>query len=168
MELDVEMASLELNEKKRRFSAICEAPSESENTELGASDATASTSVRRSLRKKVRPLDVDKRRVYTKPKKIGVGAANDVTGYYLDKKVKLVHTSLETIFEEPKNTKDIMGGRKFRRLINFSPNSTDKVKTKKRQMKAKKVCTTKFLRSKKVTKELILQKLKEIESIQET
>lgn len=169
MELDVEMASLELNEKKRRFSAVGEASAESGEEDSEQSSGTnTNPPLRRSARKRIRPVDIEKRRVYTKPKKIGADGIGDATGYYLNKKVKLVHTNLETIFEEPKSEQDLMSGRKFRRLINFATQSSEKLKTKKRQMKAKKVCSTKFLRSKKITKELVLAKLKELDQAEHT
>lgn len=163
MELDIEMASLELGERKRRFSA---ATSENEKNEQSA-DETENKILRRSTRKRIRPLDIDKRRVYTKPKKFNGGKDSEVTGYYLDKKVKLVHTSLETIFEEPKNSEAVMSGRKLKRIINFPVGGTEKLKTKKRSMKAKKVFSKKFRKFKKVTKELFLQKMEEIDDIEE-
>lgn len=164
MELDIEMASLALNEKKRRISTVIEASQDEET--LRQPDAT--TALRRSNRKRIRPLDVEKRRVYTKPKKFNGKTDKEISGYYLNKKVKLLHTSLETIFEEPKNSEVVMSGRKLRRIINFSVNSAEKLKTKKRAMKAKKVCAVKSRRSKKISKELFLQRMKELDLVQET
>lgn len=167
MELDVEMASLELNEKKRRISAVI-GTSSGEGEADGQTDGK--TVLRRSSRKRICPTDVEKRRVYTKPKKYdGVTNRNEITGYYLNKKVKLVHTSLETIFEEPKNTRNIMSGRKFRRVISFPVSGGEKIKTKKRSMKAKKMIGgTKSRKVKKITKELFLQKMKELDLVEET
>lgn len=165
MDLDVEMASLELNERKRRFSAVKETP-ESQVEEQ--SDATESKTLRRSTRKRIRPIDVQNRRVYTKPKKFNANSM-DIVAYYLNRKVKLVNTCLETIFEEPKTDEDVMSGRKLRRMINFSTNSGEKSKTKKRSMKAKKVCAAKYKKNKnkKVTKESFLQRMKVLEQMEE-
>lgn len=63
---------------------------------------------------------------------------------YLDKTVKLKHTALETIFEEPKaagrgkGPASIMSGRKFRRFISFDETvSNMSKKIKKRSIRAK-------------------------------
>lgn len=168
MELDIDMSSLELNDKKRRFCATNGFDAEVEEVD---DETAAEPKLRRSSRKKIRPLDLEKRRVYTKPRKYDTSSC-DITNYCLNKKVKIAHTSLETIFEEPKSVKagvSFMSGRKFKRAIDFnSPVTTDKLKTKKRHMKAKQlVSSKKILRRKKVTKELLLQQLKVAEEIHE-
>lgn len=161
-ELDVEMASLQINERKRSLGCIEDEEVDSNNQELQQEGT-----LRRSLRKKFRPSDIDKRRVITQPKKIDVDSVSVVTSYYLDKKVKRAPSTLETIFEEPKQVKTgslLMSGRKFKRLIEFnaSPLLNDK-KIKKRRTKAKAVCMNKKLYQKRFTKEYLLQKLSELD-----
>lgn len=81
--------------------------------------------------------------------------------------MKRAPSTLETIFEEPKQAKTgclLMSGRKFKRLIEFNATAlvNDK-KTKKRKTKAKAVCMNKKLYQKRFTKELLLQKLSELD-----
>lgn len=149
IELDVEMASLEINERKRRFSALS-VPSEEDN-ETCDMDCTKKT-LRRSARKVFRPLALETK------KKMSFDGASDKSSL----RGKMKHTSLETIFEEPKSENVVMSGRKFRRLISFKDHLSQKMKTKKRYMKAKKI-TKNVLRSSKVSKDLLLEKLREID-----
>lgn len=162
--LDVEMASLQLNERKRSFGCCIEEKDVETETKQEESEQTGV--LRRSLRKRMRS-ETDKRRVVTKPKKIDVDSVSVVTSYYLDKKVKRAPSTLETIFEEPKQAKTgclLMSGRKFKRLIEFNapPLSNDK-KVKKRKTKAKALCMNKKLHHKRFTKEFLLQKLSELD-----
>lgn len=126
--------------------------------------------LRRSHRKRIKPLEAENRRVLTKPKKLEINAnSKDTVNYYLDKRIKRLPPTLETIFEEPKSD-SLMSTRKFKRCINFSDDGLckDKLKVKKRSMKAKKVSSIKRLR-KKVSMELLMKKLSNIEeSEQET
>lgn len=64
-ELDMEMASLQLNERKRSFGCCIE----DEELDTHQEDPEKTGALRRSLRKKFRPSEIDKRRVVTKPKK---------------------------------------------------------------------------------------------------
>lgn len=155
MDIDIEMASLEINDKKRR--------NEDSNT---ADDHSSTVAVRRSLRKRIKPLEVEKRRVLTRPKKCDSNDISAIKNIYLNKKIKRNPSNLETIFEEPKDDKDgdfAMSVKKFKRLINFaSTSTTDKQKIKKRHMKAKKLFPCKK-KACKVTKDYFLKKLNELE-----
>lgn len=153
--LDVDMSFLELDEK-----GLNETQSE---TVLETSSSDNSNNLRRSKRKRFRPAVCDKRRITLKPSKIIDGNYKETINYYLDKRVKKLPSTLETIFEEPKSGV-IMSNRRLKRFINFyeSPlNSKDKVKIKKRSMKAKKVHPMK--KFKKVSMDLLMQKLMNIE-----
>lgn len=119
---------------------------------------------RRSKRMKIRQVEKQKRRTATKPKKIVDGYSKEIVNYYLDKKIKRTQSSLETIFEEPINDGCSMGARKLKRCIGFPDIGIyikDKIKVKKRLMKAKKVCGIKKI--KKLSMDLLLEKLRNIE-----
>ncbi|KAJ8926527.1 hypothetical protein NQ314_021129 [Rhamnusium bicolor] len=129
LDLDVDMAQLEINEKKRVSTGVFK-------YKLNANQPTSPelddvvTPPRRSTRKKIRPLETEKRRVLTKPRKF-LDNANEINNYYLDKRVKRLPPSLETIFEEPKGD-SFMSSRKFKRCIQFSSHlAMNKVKVKK-------------------------------------
>lgn len=118
---------------------------------------------RRSGRVKVRPLTWSQSR-NVGPKKLNPrSSAKDIEKYYLDKKVKRVHPSLETIFEEPGDD-TMMSNRKFKRFINFSVTcSKNNPKIKKRKLKAKGV-SAKTRNGKKVTLKMLMDKLAELDN----
>lgn len=159
--LDVEMASLQINERKRSFGCSVEEDANDDDKEQ------TGVVLRRSLRKRIRSTESDKRRVLIKPKRFETGSVSDITSCYLNRKVKRAPSTLETIFEEPKQAKTgslLMSGKKFKRLIEFNAApSVNEKKVKKRQMKAKKVYPNKRLRKKCFTKEFLLQKLAELD-----
>ncbi|KAG5877632.1 hypothetical protein JTB14_030030 [Gonioctena quinquepunctata] len=156
--LDIYISQLEIKdgERKRKVSGVPQ--QESNNEQIKNAE-----NPRRSGRKRIRPAESVNRRVLSKPKKrMDDCNAKDIVNYYLDKKVKRLSPSLETIFEEP-NSETIMSTRKFKRCINF-PNSVcflkNKFKIKKRAMKAKKVLSRPKI---KMTMEMLFKKLSGIE-----
>lgn len=156
--LDVDMSSLDLDEKGlTETQTECDSP-------LEVSHSEKSKKVRRSKRKRFHPVDCDNRRATMKPKKIIDGNYKETINYYLDKRVKKLPSTLETIFEEPKSG-ILMSSRRFKRCLTFpeSPVYKDKVKIKKRILKSKKVHPMKKL--KKLSMELLLKKLTSIDSI---
>lgn len=83
--------------------------------------------------------------------------------YYLDKTVKRSPSSLETIFEEPVDEK-LMSSRKSSRVINFNRTTTAlKLKSRKRQLKAK--TELKFVKRKwkKISVDLLMDTLSILE-----
>lgn len=170
-DLDVDMAQLEINEKKRNLTGVFKYKLTEDNSPLSSPESSETmTQLRRSSRKKICPQETEKRRVLTKPKKIlnGSSTADEISNYYLDKRVKRLPPSLETIFEEPKGN-NFMSTRKFKRCIQFSSQtapSRNKLKVKKRSMKAQKVSVIKRL-NKNVALELLKEKLLAIESDEE-
>jgi len=161
MEVDIDLSALEIQDRKRNHNEL---DSPTNSLELGSKE---SEPLRRSGRKKVRPLEIqEKRRVLTRPRKLNINSTmKEIENYYLDKKVKVSSPALETIFEEPK--KDIlMGTRRLRRCINFGDvanEKPDKAKVKKRSMKAKKISTFKKM-GKKIGLEFLMTKLKKLET----
>lgn len=86
-----------------------------------------------------------------------------IEALYLNKKVKTVSQTLETIYEEPKtdnnSTETLIGGRKVKRLLTFQlGNQYTKEKIKKRRAKIKKLLGNKsFLNRKKISMEDFLK-----------
>ncbi|CAG9821691.1 unnamed protein product [Phaedon cochleariae] len=161
--LDVDMAQLEIKDgaKKRTSSSISE-NDERPDENASKSEIPLEGTVRRSGRKRIRPVEFDKRRVLSKPKKLLDDLnSKQIVNYYLDKTVKRTPPTLETIFEEP-NPKTVMSTRKFRRLISFPSDvaSKNRLKVKKRVMKAKLVSSSP---RKKMSMETLLQKLSSID-----
>ncbi|KAL0894112.1 hypothetical protein ABMA27_014152 [Loxostege sticticalis] len=105
------------------------------------------------------------RRVSMKPRKHMTENANpkQIEALYLNKKVKTVSQTLETIYEEPKtdnnSTETLIGGRKVKRLLTFQlGNQYTKEKIKKRRAKIKKLLGNKsFLNRKKISMEDFLK-----------
>lgn len=154
--LDVDISSLELDEKGLNDTTIipteCECISE-------VNEAESSNTLRRSKRKRFRPINCENRRSTIKPKKIIDGSYKDTINYYLDKSIKKLPSTLETIFEEPKGDV-LMSTRRLKRYISFSEPqiyNKDKLKVKKRVLKAKKIHP--FKKLKKVSMDLLMKKL---------
>lgn len=155
--LDIDMAYLDLDEKE--LDSV-----QAESSSFLTTVEPVPNYVRRSTRKKIRPLDCENRRTTKKPKKVSDNNYKETVSYYLDKRVKKFSSSLETIFEEPKNG-TFMASKRLKRFINFSETGIphkDKVKIKKRALKAKKVHSIKRL-NKKVSMDLLMKKLMSIE-----
>lgn len=160
--LDIEMAYLDLDEKKRNLNE-----SQFQNTietSTAHTNDEHSTSLRRSRRKIIHPLNTENRRSVTKPRKLIDGSYKETVSYYLDKRVKRLPSTLETIFEDPQ-CGVIMSGRKLKRCISFQDVGTltkDKNKIKKRSMKVKKIQPVKSLK-KLASMDLLIQKLQGID-----
>ncbi|PZC81697.1 hypothetical protein B5X24_HaOG212141 [Helicoverpa armigera] len=112
------------------------------------------------------------RRVCMKPsKRIMTENANpkQIEALYLNKKVKSLSQTLETIYEEPKaqnnETEVLIGGRKVKRLLTFQlGNQYTKDKIKKRRAKIKKLLGNKtFLNRKKIPMQVFLKTIECLE-----
>ncbi|CAH1645938.1 unnamed protein product [Spodoptera littoralis] len=112
------------------------------------------------------------RRVNMKPsKRIMTENANpkQIEALYLNKKVKSLSQTLETIYEEPKaqnsETEVLIGGRKVKRLLTFQlGNQYTKEKIKKRRAKIKKLLGNKsFLNRKKIPMQVFLKTIECLE-----
>ncbi|XP_049867591.1 uncharacterized protein LOC126367860 [Pectinophora gossypiella] len=112
------------------------------------------------------------RRVSMKPRKhVITENANpkQIEALYLNKTVKTVSQTLETIYEEPKtesSSKDtLIGGRKVKRLLTFQlGNQYTKEKIKKRRAKIKKLLGNKsFLNRKKIPMNVFLKTIECLE-----
>ncbi|RVE48604.1 hypothetical protein evm_006793 [Chilo suppressalis] len=135
------------------------------------SDDAASSRVLRK-RKSLMP-EISKsrnRRVSMKPRKHMTENANpkQIEALYLNKKVKALSQTLETIYEEPKtdNSPDtLISGRKVKRLLTFQlGNQYTKEKIKKRRAKIKKLLGNKsFLNRKKIPMQVFLKTIECLE-----
>lgn len=112
------------------------------------------------------------RRVSMKPRKrIITENANpkQIEALYLNKTVKTVSQTLETIYEEPRTdnnpSSSLMGGRKVKRLLTFQlGNQYTKEKIKKRRAKIKKLLGNKsFLNRKKMPMQVFLKNIECLE-----
>ncbi|XP_026724665.1 uncharacterized protein LOC113491729 [Trichoplusia ni] len=112
------------------------------------------------------------RRVSMKPsKRIMTENANpkQIEALYLNKKVKSLSQTLETIYEEPKaqnsETEVLIGGRKIKRLLTFQlGNQYTKEKIKRRRAKIKKLLGNKsFLNRKKIPMQVFLKNIECLE-----
>ncbi|KAG7307520.1 hypothetical protein JYU34_007725 [Plutella xylostella] len=115
------------------------------------------------------------RRVSMKPRKrIMTENANSkqIEALYLNKTVKTVSQTLETIYEEPKTDAStssspatLIGGRKVKRLLTFQlGNYYTKEKIKKRRAKIKKLLGNKsFLNRKKIPMQVFLKNIECLE-----
>lgn len=124
----------------------------------------------RVLRK--RKCKPSNRRVSMKPsKRIMTENANpkQIEALYLNKKVKSLSQTLETIYEEPKaqnsETEVLIGGRKIKRLLTFQlGNQYTKEKIKKRRAKIKKLLGNKsYLNRKKIPMQVFLKTIECLE-----
>ncbi|KAJ8725813.1 hypothetical protein PYW08_003996 [Mythimna loreyi] len=124
----------------------------------------------RVLRK--RKCKSSNRRVSMKPsKRIMTENANpkQIEALYLNKKVKSLSQTLETIYEEPKaqnsETEVLIGGRKIKRLLTFQlGNQYTKEKIKKRRAKIKKLLGNKsYLNRKKIPMPVFLKTIECLE-----
>lgn len=113
------------------------------------------------------------RRVSMKPRKHITMTENanpkQIEALYLNKNVKTMSQTLETIFEEPKtdksNSQTLIGGRKVKRLLTFQlGNQYTKEKIKKRRAKIKKLLGNKsFLNRKKIPMKVFLDTIECLE-----
>ncbi|XP_013194975.1 uncharacterized protein LOC106138385 [Amyelois transitella] len=107
------------------------------------------------------------RRVNMKPRKhvtmIENANPKQIEALYLNKKVKALSQTLETIYEEPKtdnsDNETLIGGRKVKRLLTFQLGSQyTKEKIKKRRAKIKKLLGNKsFMNRKKIPMQVFLK-----------
>ncbi|CAG4911902.1 unnamed protein product [Colias eurytheme] len=146
--------------------------------EIGeSSSANVSESNSRVLRKRKQlSPEVSKpsnRRVSMKPRKHSIITENanskQIEALYLNKKVKSLSQTLETIYEEPKSnnvdSNTLIGGRKVKRLVTFQiGNHYTKEKIKKRRAKIKKLLGNKsFLNRKKIPMNVFLKTIECLE-----
>lgn len=113
------------------------------------------------------------RRVNMKPRKHTLPeSANrkQIEALYLNKNVKTLSQTLETIYEEPKteensNNHNLIGGKKVKRLLTFQLGSQyTKEKIKKRRAKIKKLLGNKsFLNRKKIPMQVFLETIECLE-----
>lgn len=158
--LDLEMACLDIDEREngvnhgqlKTVTELVTTQNECDNTKFP----------RRSRRKRI-SLNCENRRFTTKPKKSD-GGYKETLNYYLDKRVKRLPSTLETIFEEPKG-EVLMSSRRLKRFIHFQDvgtYNTDKARIKKRAMKAKKIHPLR-IGKKKSSLDLLMKKLSNLE-----
>lgn len=162
--LIMEMESLELNEL---------VPTQPSCSQTAVTPEALSR--RRSLRKRIPTVENTeiKRRVTIKPKKYtntepSSSNKRDLKHIYLCKQLKRVCVNLETIYEEPKVSKnnEVMytAMKKQKRFIVFEPTtSVNKGKIKKRQVKLKRIFGKSSIKRKRATMEALLQKLSVVE-----
>ncbi|XP_041977203.1 uncharacterized protein LOC121731696 [Aricia agestis] len=111
------------------------------------------------------------RRVSMRPRKHSISDninSKEIEALYLNKKVKTLSQTLETIYEEPKassSTDTFVGGRKIKRLLTFQIGSHyTKEKIKKRRAKIKKLLGNKsFLNRKKIPMNVFLKTIECLE-----
>lgn len=112
------------------------------------------------------------RRVNMKPRKHTLpenANRKQIEAVYLNKNVKTLSQTLETIYEEPKtensNNDNLIGGRKVKRLLTFQLGSQyTKEKIKKRRAKIKKLLGNKsFLNRKKIPMQVFLETIECLE-----
>ncbi|KRT86053.1 hypothetical protein AMK59_2685, partial [Oryctes borbonicus] len=156
MELNTNMASLELNEETNN----------AQSTEV----SNPKQSLRRSsrIKKKINLPAVKTDIRNTNPSRNS--NKTSIEQYYLSKEVKRLPSTLETIFEEPKSSNNVvqyMSIKKFKRILNFDEDNAISHKgkrSKKRIMKAKKVSAAKRINmKKKISMEVLMHKLEAIE-----
>ncbi|KAK4885961.1 hypothetical protein RN001_002232 [Aquatica leii] len=128
-----------------------------------------SVQCKRTLRKRINQLS-NGHEESNKVKVKKLNNRNNVEKYYLNKKVKRMPSTLETIFEEPKqhnNEKLFLSSRKLKRVLSFNEDivQSNKLKSKKRLNKAKKLPSSKkFINRKKLSMETLMNKLTSLES----
>lgn len=161
MTLDIDMAYLDLDGKEEVLGET--GPQQTSETLIELVECEIGKQPRRSKRKKIRSIDCENRRTSAKPKKF-IDANKETANYYLDKRVKKLPSTLETIFEEP-TSGVFMSNRRQKRCINFPEVGIyykDKVKVKKRILKAKKINPKKKWK-KRISMDLLMKKLMSIE-----
>ncbi|CAH1959874.1 unnamed protein product [Acanthoscelides obtectus] len=125
------------------------------------SEVKSAIEPRRSSRKKA-PKRLVSMENKEKQKKPDPSNEKDIEKIYLNKNIKLTHLSLETIPEEPQNG-CVMTKKKFKRRLIFKPNTeivnVNKMKSKKRCARAKKLCESLRKIKKKLPMNLFLEKL---------
>ncbi|CAH2241178.1 uncharacterized protein LOC120624738 [Pararge aegeria] len=118
------------------------------------------------------PSKSTNRRVSMKPRKHNLSeTANpkQIEALYLNKKIKTITQTLETIYEEPKSSstdsEPFIGNRKVKRLLSFPIGSHyTKEKIKKRRAKIKKLLGNKsFLNRKKIPMNVFLKTIECLE-----
>jgi hypothetical protein len=143
------------------------------NTEVAPDKSSSSEQTSRVLRKRksLMPEISRNRRVSMKPRKHMTENANSkqIEALYLNKKVKTLSQTLETIYEEPKTdnttTENLIGGRKVKRLLTFQiGNQYTKEKIKKRRAKIKKMLGNKsYLNRKRIPMHVFLKTIECLE-----
>ncbi|XP_047988714.1 uncharacterized protein LOC125228259 [Leguminivora glycinivorella] len=158
----------------------CELPTEMAKLDIMEVDEESSretqVSAARVLRKrKSLTPEVSKpsnRRVSMRPRKHHIMTENanpkQIEALYLNKKVKTLSQTLETIYEDPKpnnETETLIGGRKVKRLLTFQlGNQYTKDKIKKRRAKIKKLLGSRaFLNRKKIPMKVFLETINSLE-----
>lgn len=161
MELNSNMASLELNEESISTVSI-------DNS--GLPNSISKQDLRRSTRIK-KQINLSVGAAHTHRKKIDKGdSKSKIEQYYLSKQVRRLPSTLETIYEEPKSSNNevqYMSVKKFKRVLNFDEENFvlhKNKRSKKRLMKAKKVTASNRISTrKKVSMEALLRKLEAVE-----
>ncbi|CAG4988594.1 unnamed protein product [Parnassius apollo] len=139
-------------------------------TEISDNDDHVSATTSRVLRKRkslaAETSKLSNRRVSMRPRKHTIkedANPKQIEALYLNKKVKSLSQTLETIYEEPKSnnsgTEMNLSGRKVKRLLTFQLGSHyTKDKIKKRRAKIKKLLGNKsFLNRKKIPMQVFLK-----------
>ncbi|XP_050345293.1 uncharacterized protein LOC126770148 [Nymphalis io] len=118
------------------------------------------------------PSKSSNRRVSMKPRKHNItenANSKQIEALYLNKKIKSLTQTLETIYEEPKpsttESETYIGGRKIKRLLTFQIGSQyTKEKIKKRRAKIKKLLGNKtFVNRKKIPMNVFLKTIECLE-----
>ncbi|KPI91653.1 Protein tantalus [Papilio xuthus] len=157
-ELPNKMAHLDIME-------IDESVAEEANNEENVS-ATTSRVLRKRKSLAIEPPKLSNRRVSIRPRKRNIkedANQKEIEALYLNKKVKTLSQTLETIYEEPKvsasGSETNIHGRKVKRLLTFQLGSHyTKEKIKRRRAKIKKLLGNKtFLNRKKIPMQVFLK-----------
>lgn len=159
-ELNIDMASLELNETMEETIMV-------EEMDEPNQTLRRSSRLRGMVRISFNESDTRPDRKSNSENRKG---GNSIEQYYLSKQVKRLPSTLETIYEEPKSLNDdvqYMSVKKFKRVLNFEGENSGlhrHKRSKKRLLKAKKVTAVKRLSAKKkISMEVFLRKLEAIE-----
>ncbi|XP_058805387.1 uncharacterized protein LOC131672277 isoform X2 [Phymastichus coffea] len=136
-----------------------------DNPEDEISPVTSQRSLRKRKPRNLQVVDLNLNRSL-KPRKrtfAEMESEEQIKEYYLDKTVKKYNNSLETIFEEKDDSNQttcMMSVKRFKRMIQFTPEPTDS-KLKKRREKIRKVFGSKInhKRKRKVSMQSLLDKL---------
>lgn len=166
MNLGFELSSLNLTEENKTIVEFGMAPQILINEKQENPQEENHTKPRYPTRRRIQ-IDYQKRPEMKNLKKKKIDPKdNEIESIYLSKRVKRLPSTLETIFEEPKEgSKNVlfMSTRKFKRVLNFDGilnGNKDNMKTRKRRLKAKKLKSSmSFLNRKKLSLEILKEKL---------
>nr|XP_026494972.1 uncharacterized protein LOC113399913 [Vanessa tameamea] len=144
-----------------------------ENIDANVEPETTNSRVLRKRKPFVpEPSKSSNRRVSMKPRKHNItenANSKQIEALYLNKKIKSLTQTLETIYEEPKpstaESETYIGGRKIKRLLTFQIGSQyTKEKIKKRRAKIKKLLGNKtFVNRKKIPMHVFLKTIECLE-----